>query len=294
MYHPIDLMIIGAQKSGTTSLKNYLMEHPEVCGHIHKEFVYFEDDEEFNMGYSRARKKYFGSESERTKKRIAKHATLYTNEEALKRLKEHNPEVIPVLLLRNPVERTYSSFLMEYNYGAVRQPFSDIEKIIKGHQQGGNGWMYDVFVGLSLYSDHIDKVFQHFPKERIQIILFDDFTKDPVSICRDLFECLGVSTAFSPDISKKHNPTKKISSRTYARALEKMLDNKNPVKRALKKIIPADTGYHIGEFLRSVNRAKTQHAKMDESVRQYLIKFFKPYNERLGKMIGKDLSAWDR
>lgn len=37
----IDLFIAGAQKSGTTSLKNYLSEHPQIFGHIQAEFTFF-------------------------------------------------------------------------------------------------------------------------------------------------------------------------------------------------------------------------------------------------------------
>ena len=47
----IDIMIIGAQKAGTTSLKNYLGEHPELQTHPQKEFGYVWDDKEFNQGF---------------------------------------------------------------------------------------------------------------------------------------------------------------------------------------------------------------------------------------------------
>lgn len=51
MGEKIDIFIIGAQKAGTTSLKNYLGEHPQINTHTTKEFSYFYDDEEYNAGF---------------------------------------------------------------------------------------------------------------------------------------------------------------------------------------------------------------------------------------------------
>ena len=48
----IDVMIVGAEKSGTTSLKNYLNEHPDVFGHSATEFTFFHSKKnELNTGY---------------------------------------------------------------------------------------------------------------------------------------------------------------------------------------------------------------------------------------------------
>jgi len=49
----IDLMIIGAQKAGTTSLKNYLGEHPEICTHERIEFMFFVNEQEYKQGYKK-------------------------------------------------------------------------------------------------------------------------------------------------------------------------------------------------------------------------------------------------
>ena len=48
----IDVMIVGAEKSGTTSLKNYLNEHPDVFGHSATEFTFFHTKKnEYNLGF---------------------------------------------------------------------------------------------------------------------------------------------------------------------------------------------------------------------------------------------------
>src|ERR1051325_8643005 len=102
-FPPIDAMIIGAQKAATTSLKNYLMQHPQIAGHVQKEFAFFQDNEEQKNGYRFAYKKYFqNGQPIVNKKIIAKHASLYSMEENIQKLKEHNPDALLIFSLRNP------------------------------------------------------------------------------------------------------------------------------------------------------------------------------------------------
>src|SRR2546421_13021843 len=113
----IDLMIVGAQKSGTTSLKNYLGQHPEVVTHLETEFSYFFHESEYVKGPAGMfRKNFLNALQGRSKKIIAKSAGLYVDEAALERLKELNPHYKLVLLLRNPVQRAHPSYLMERSW----------------------------------------------------------------------------------------------------------------------------------------------------------------------------------
>ena len=89
----IDIAIIGAQKAGTTSLKSYLGEHPQVVTHPHIEFSFFADNDQFELGYEKIFKKDFGSKHiEITHKVLAKNVTLSFREFALERLRLHNPD----------------------------------------------------------------------------------------------------------------------------------------------------------------------------------------------------------
>src|SRR6185295_13613127 len=123
----IDLMIVGAQKSGTTSLKNYLGQHPAIITHLQTEFSFFVEEKEYINGMESAFKIYFSDVVPYGSRRIvAKSASMYLNEKSLQRLRRSNPDCQVVILLRNPVERAYSSYLMEMNAGWFNQPWSDI------------------------------------------------------------------------------------------------------------------------------------------------------------------------
>ena len=60
MTRPIDVMIAGAPKAGTSSLKNYLWQHPQVCMHKQREFPFFTSDEMYPAGYETYFEEFFG------------------------------------------------------------------------------------------------------------------------------------------------------------------------------------------------------------------------------------------
>ena len=52
-------MIVGAPKSGSTALFQYLAGHPDVRSHVHREMPFFGRDDEFAQGWERGAAKYF-------------------------------------------------------------------------------------------------------------------------------------------------------------------------------------------------------------------------------------------
>ena len=80
----IDLMIIGAQKAGTTALNHYLGQHPDVLGHPQTEFAYFRDDNLFAEGYEPVFRRHFTQGDPATARVvIGKNAGIYDSETAL-------------------------------------------------------------------------------------------------------------------------------------------------------------------------------------------------------------------
>ena len=99
----LDLVIVGAQKAGTTSLHQYLKSHPDISGHSVTEFTYFTDNNVHKDGFESAFKKYF--DKQEYKRIVAKNVTINQQENSLIKLKEHNPKVKIIFMLREPVSR---------------------------------------------------------------------------------------------------------------------------------------------------------------------------------------------
>ncbi len=283
-------MIVGAQKAGTTSFKNYLGQHPALTTHYQKEFAYFVDDSEFQSGYPEALSKYF-PKYDQNSILIAKSAGLYIHEPGLKRLKEHNPDCKLVFILRNPVERTYSSYLMEKNYGAIREPVDVIDKIIQ--KKDSTDWRYEFFIGMSLYAHHLEIVYRYFPKEQVRLIRFEDLISTPANYCKNIFEWMGLDSDFVPDTTVRHNETTVTRSQTYGKILLRVLSNKNPLKSVMRHILPGQMDYRVGEAMRRINRTEKKYDPIPEKTLLKLLHFFEAHNNKLSQMTGLDFSSWN-
>ena len=112
----IDLMIVGAQKCGTTALHNFLDTHPKIEGSSPKEINFFTFDKLYNKGenfYHRFFKFHFGE------KIYFDASPSYLQDfgfKAAKRMYKYNPAVKIIILIRNPIDRAYSAFKMYERY----------------------------------------------------------------------------------------------------------------------------------------------------------------------------------
>ena len=119
-----DFLIIGTQRGGTTSLYDYLSEHPCIAGAVKKEIEFFDLNYHRGIGWYRA---HFPSVLERLYARRARGRKLVTGEatpyylfhpHAPRRMQEAAPESRLIILLRNPVERAYSHYWHEVRHGS--------------------------------------------------------------------------------------------------------------------------------------------------------------------------------
>lgn len=282
----IDLMIIGAQKAGTTSLKNYLGEHPEICTHERIEFMFFVNEEEYKQGYKKIFKKYYKN-CRNKNKIIGKNVLIMYNVNALKRLYEYNPNIKLVIILRNPVDRAYSAWLYEKRRG--REFTKTFEEAI--HIDDPN-FLNNLsqYLDKSLYYKHLLNVFRFFDKRQIMIILFEEFIKDPLIFCKKIFEWLEVNPNFSPKVKKIHN---KAAIPRFL-FITKLIVEDNILKRIAKSIFPEKITYKIGKIVLKINEKEIFPPPLKYDTRQKLLKFFKPYNQKLSELLQIDLSCWDR
>ncbi len=282
-------MIVGAQKAGTTSLKNYLNQHPNVVSHPQTEFSYFKDNEAYKAGYEQAFQQYF--EQANRESIVAKNVSICSDEMAIQRLHEHNPNCQLVFLVRNPVERAYSSYNMEVTNGWLERDFSELQGILtRGDEQD---LMYRLFIGLGLYSNHLAIMHRYFNPDNVHVIRFDTLKKEPIKVCQHLFQQLQLSP-FEPETKTIHNKTQQVNSKLYSKVLMKLRNNNNPIKKAAKAMLPYKTFTRVGDTMIKMNRSNQTYAAMDEALRQQLLEYFLPYNEALEKLSGLDLADWNR
>lgn len=293
----VDLIIGGMQKGGTTALARYLEAHPAIESHPHMEMTYFYDMKEYEQGWTAALKKYFFDcrLQEGQQLLLAKHATLIRSKEALKRLVEHNPAIKLLVILRNPVDRAWSSYLMEVSNGEPEDTFyKAAHQVTHNRQIDTTDWRQNVYFGLGLYINFLTYVYEVVPEAQVKIIFLEEMQQQPQQVIAELLAWLGL-----PDEGFDYTRTKeKINAyaapnnHLFSGVIKKVLKNDNLVKGGIKKILHPKLQYILGEKLRSLNKRPAQAPNLDPDVREKLQAFYAPYNQRLATLLNKELTFW--
>jgi hypothetical protein len=289
---PIDVMIVGAQKAGTTSLQSYLAQHPRLDSHEQTEMIYFIDDKTFARGYENTYKRYFPSH-EKGNKLLAKNVGVMYYRLAMERMYQHNPEMHLVMVLRNPVDRAYSAYwyarrrgqedlrTFEEAYQADPERYKD-----KGIFRMGNCSYLD----RSLYIKHIEMIYSIFPRHQVHIFLTDDMKKDIKSVCNQIFTSIGLESNVPLDTKQEHNRASIARSETLAR----LLGRKSTLKRLFRGIVSDRLADKIKDFLNSINEQKVEIPPIMPETAKRLSDYFEPSNKKLAVLLGRDLSHWNK
>ena len=207
----VDFFIVGAPKSGTTSLYNYLQAHPEICMSIKKEPNFFSNEEINKQGLYYNRKCITSYEDyhklflNRTESQIIGESSvsyLFYPDIASK-LYDYNSNAKIIVLLRNRVERAFSHYLMDYRLGLVDLPFEDI--LFKKTKHTNLHLYYQQYIELGMYYRQVMRYYSVFNKKNILIINTDDFNKDTLKTLTDVYSFLNVDVNFEPKIDMRYN-----------------------------------------------------------------------------------------
>ena len=272
-----NFLIIGAPKAGTTSLYDYLREHPEIFMPDLKEPRFF--------GYEgRGDRSNFPIQSlgeytalfdpvtgQKAIGEATPHYLIYPG--AAARIKALLPEARLIASLRNPVDRAYSIYQMNLrNRGVnVGVPFREAMKTDHNLRE--------------TYHNMLARYFALFPAERMRVILLEDLEADPRATVQALFGFLGVDPGFTPDLSKISNP----GGEPRSKLLHGLLSH--PRLRALSRALLPPAAI---ERLKSVRGRNLKKQPMSSAERQAGLDFFREDILRTQDLIGRDLTHWLR
>ena len=250
-------LIIGAAKSGTSSLYEYLIQHPNVQPASGKEIYFF--DMKYNKGINWYRTFFPLSYQfpKTTKNSIVGEATprYLDHPQAPYRIKKHIPNCKFIILLRNPIDRAYSHWNMMVNHNREVLSFEDaidkeksrtnglFEKMAKDKSFYSKEYYWYSYLERGIYSKKIKKWFEIFPKNQFLILKSEDLFSKPSEIFRQTQDFLNI-----PEI---------------------ILDEFKTVRKGIYK-----------------------NKSISSNTRKSLSDFFKPYNEELYSLIGVNL-GWE-
>jgi hypothetical protein len=293
----VDIVIGGMQKGGTTSLARYIESHKQVNSHPQMEMTYFYDSEEYQKGWNVAVDNYFFDcdFSDSDKLLLVKYAALIRSSIALKRLVDHNSKVKLLIILRNPVDRAWSSFLMEVGNGEPTYTFEQAaKKVLQNKTIDQQDWRQNIYFGLGQYSKFLKQVYALLPASQVKVVFLEELQQSPQVVMQDIFVWLGLSPGdYNFSLSeKKVNSYAAPRSKLFTALLKKVLNNKNPLKAGLKKILSPRLQHAFGEKLRKLNKKPAAAPKLSPDLRSQLNEFYLPYNAELSELLNKDLAFW--
>lgn len=289
-------IIIGAAKSATTTIHALLDQHPEIHMSWPKEPGYwaFEADTPFRhhlvtpldtmVTDSGDYQALF--EPGRDAQARGESSTQYMTTPGLaKVLRERLPDVRLVAVLRHPVERAYSAYMHLVREGQeTERDFSQALELEeeRRHQGFGNLWHY---VHSGFYARLLRDYYEIFPPEQILVCLYDEFTNEPVKTLQKIFQHVGASANFQPELKEKRN----VGGHPRSRMVMRLVKNPGIWKEGLKPILPRVWRRRMKETLLSVLMKKEA---LSPSCASRLSLIYREDMMELETLIGKDLGMW--
>jgi hypothetical protein len=306
--------IVGAPKTGTTSLHRYLGQHPEIYMSPVKEPCYFASEVRLEH-FSRE----FASSARSSGRRLLQFLDgpmsgldpggIVSNwEDYLKLFKNVHGEVaigeasvcylwsptaaphihsrIPeakiFMILRDPAERAFSQYMQYAANGLVRHSFR--EQIVRSARNTRHEFnpLYP-FLEYGRYYEQVKTYLSLFPRANIRIYLYEDAWGDPPRFLKSIFEDLNVDPEFRADISRRS-----LQRREPRVLTGQYLLRKSGIMPRFRTLLPTAVQAGMRKALFKSNAAM----RMDVRDRKYLCDYYRCDVEKLASLLDRNLGAW--
>ena len=284
----LSFVCIGTQKAGTTSFHDFLLQHPSIGLPHHKETHFFVRDSEYKKGISH----YFNYNF----KKIKKDQVLgeinpqfcYVSKTA-HRLKECFANLKVIMIIRNPVDRAFSHYLMTKRRGLEDLTFKEAVEKEESRLIDENGELHFSYINRGMYLDQIMRYEQLFGKENVKVILFKDFIKSTPKVMEEVCNFIGV-----PQFNFNINIQSNRASESKSKWLRDFLYRPSLLKKILGKLlISQKMRDNVAQKLAKANLKPAKKERLDATIKKEIYhQYFKEEIEALEKMLQVDLSSW--
>ena len=279
-----NFIIGGVIKGGTTSLNNYLKQHPEVFMSRFKEPRYFAFEPD-NPDHVEGRGLRFPIRT------LEEYAALFeetTDEKAIGEVSPHYlrspqapqlikvtiPEVRLIFSLRDPVKRAYSSYWHKVRLGIEERP---VEEALMENDQA---------VQHGLYHQSLLNWYSRFGSQQIKIIIFEELVRDPATVYIDICRYLGIDDTFVPDFVVR-NKGGTMKNHGLGRLYERI--KTHPMRQVIDPLIPNRLRQTM---ITTRDKNLVDPPPMPAAIAERLHEFYRPDIDALEVLINRDLSAW--
>ena len=298
----LDFIVIGAQKSATTSLFKYLNAHSDIYMPSAKEAPFYSQDDLYSNGWEPFAEENF-KDAERSKLWGTASPQYMSDWRVPARISEHNPNVRLIAVLRNPAERAWSHYLMACRRGMENRHFDEVVKELTEEKNArknrdllppdhSSGYSSDsleshYYLAWSEYGRILSQYLEYFPKQQLKIVLMDDLQHNTSARVREILEFIGAdSTRLPTNLSKVYHKggAQKIIPDTWKKSLKQ-----TPGVRHLWHLLPKNLKGYFNYWYEVVNVRKDKNLAISNQARLALSDFFKADLDRLQHDFSIDL-----
>ena len=299
-----NLFIVGAPKSGTTSLYDYLTGHPDVFMSPVKEPIYFAPDvlagfkHRFSFGDDQA--EYLALyDAARDERYVGEASTRYlASAEAPRLIREFDPDARIIVMLRNPVDFVYA--LHNERVSQQSEDVIDFEEALSLDEERragrrlphGSNILGSVYRDNAMFGRQVQRWLDQFPRAQVHVIIFDDFAADTAGEFRRVLEFLGIDPTYRPAEFAVVNR----SHRSRGGLMRALMSSRLAFwtrRRLLPAVLGQDRAARLARQVRHsrLNRRPNPRPPINEPVRAALQRDFDSDVDLLGALLGRNLRA---
>ena len=296
-----NFLIVGAAKSGTSSLHNYLNQHPEVFMPSYNSEGMKVKEPRFlikDLVKHRLHNGVWTWEEYKSlfndvidEKAIGESTVLYLYyyKDAIKNIKEKlGNDVKIIIMLRNPADRAYSAFQHVSRGFKEQNSFEKSLEMEDGRlERVENLTPMVMYKDMGLYHEMVKSYQENF--SNVHIVIYDDFRDDTENEMKKTYQFLGISDNEDIDYVTRHNVGGK---RWKNDKMKHLFMKENPIKSVIKRIIPRRLRKGLRNNL--VTASTNKVLLMKDQTRIMLNDFFREDVRKLSDLLNRDLTHWTK
>jgi hypothetical protein len=295
----VDFFCVGVAKAGTTTLHDLLSLQDTIALPSRKETNYFSfgisgkpaftgplDGPSVNDPTITSLEEYVGDFAAEPGLVFGEVCPSYSLPGAAANIYEHNPEAKIIILLREPVSRSYSNYQHLVRDGREYSSFE--EALASESDRLEQGWEW--FWGLkqnSLYFNLVSEYQTLFGKDKVKILFFEDFVKNQEQYLKEVLDFLGLDSSAAVHEEFNSNKSGVVSGKW--KFLHKLLLSEGIFNSALRVILPHAVRKKLGLLFKSLSTVK---GGVSEDTKTMLAHEFSADLTQLNDLVGGRVSEW--
>lgn len=286
--HPT-FLVIGAQKAATTSLFQWLREHPGVFLPAQKELEFFSDDRLYAQGFAFYCERWFNDIGEA--RAIGEVSPQYMMSSAPPaRIARHLPQIKLIAVLRNPIDRAFSHYVMSSRRGLDSRSFAEaVDVLVAGSRNLAAHVDETAYLSPGLYGRILGEYRRFFPEGSLSVLFYEELLQDPQVSLRNVYRFIGADPDFVPDSIR--TAFNRGAARKRFPRFESWMMRQATLKRLIKAIVPRERLSNLLFWFDTelnVMRSKAgEAAGPEESVRRRLRGYYQEDVRSLEDMLGR-------